>query len=35
MGLDQLWVLTVRTLVFKEGGHTLLHSTLLIIPPLD
>ena len=33
MGLDQLGVLTVGTLVPKEGGHTLLHSTLLVIPP--
>ena len=33
MGLDQLGVLTVGTLVPKEGGHTLPHSTLLVIPP--
>ena len=33
MGLDQLGVLTVGTLVPKEGGHTLLHNTLLFIPP--
>ena len=33
MGLDQLGVLAVGTLVPKEGGHTLLHSTLLVIPP--
>ena len=33
MGLDQLGVLTVGTLVPKEAGHTLLHSTLLVIPP--
>ena len=33
MGLDQLGVLVVGTLVPKEGGHTLLHSTLLVIPP--
>ena len=33
MALDQLGVLTVGTLVPKEGGHTLLHSTLLVIPP--
>ena len=33
MGLDHLGVLTVGTLVPKEGGHTLLHSTLLVIPP--
>ena len=32
MGMDQLGVLTVCTLVPKEGGHTLLHSTLLVIP---
>ena len=32
MGLDQLAVLTVRTLVPKKGEHTLLHSTLLVIP---
>ena len=33
MGLDQSGVLTVGTLVFKEGGHTPLHNTLLVIPP--
>ena len=33
MGLDPLEILTVGTLVPKEGGHTLLHSTLLVIPP--
>ena len=33
MGLDQSGVLTVGTLVPKEGGHTLLHNTLLVIPP--
>ena len=33
MGLDQLGVLTVCTLVPKECGHTLLHSTLLVIHP--
>ena len=33
MGLDQLGVLTVGTLVPKEGEHTLLHYTLLVIPP--
>ena len=33
MGLNQLGVLTVGPLVFKEGGHTLLQSTLLVIPP--
>ena len=33
MGLEQLGVLTVGMLVPEEGGHTLLHSTLLVIPP--
>ena len=33
MGLDQSGVLTVDTLVPKEGGHTLLHNTSLVIPP--
>ena len=33
MGLDQSGVLTVGTLVAKEGGHTLLHNTLLVILP--
>ena len=33
MGLDQSGVLTVSTLVPNEGGHTLLHNTLLVIPP--
>ena len=33
MGLDQSGVLTVGTLVPKEVGHTLLHNTLLVIPP--
>ena len=33
MGLEQLGVLTVGTLVAKGGGHTLLHSTLLVVPP--
>ena len=33
MGLDQSGVLTVGTLVSKEDGDTLLHSTLLVIPP--
>ena len=33
MGLDQSGVLTVGTFVSKEGGHTLLHNTLLVIPP--
>ena len=33
MGLDHSKVLTVGTLVPKEGGHTLLHNTWLVIPP--
>ena len=33
MDLDQLGVLTVGTPAPKEGEHTLLHSTLLVIPP--
>ena len=33
MGLDQSGVLTPGSLVPKQGGHTLLHSTLLVIPP--
>ena len=33
MGLDQSGVLTVGMLVPKEGGHTLLHNTLLVHPP--
>ena len=33
MGLDQSGVSTVGTLVPKEGVHTLLHKTLLVIPP--
>ena len=33
MGLDHSGVLTVGTLVPKGGGHTLLHNTLLVIPP--
>ena len=33
MGLDQLGVLTVGMIVCKEDGHTLLQSTLLVIPP--
>ena len=33
MGLDQSGVLTAGTLVPKEGGHTLLHRTLLVIFP--
>ena len=33
MGMDPSGVLTVGTLVPKEGGHPLLHNTLLVIPP--
>ena len=33
MGLDQSGVLTVGTILPKEGGHTLFHTTLLVIPP--
>ena len=33
MRLDHPGVLTDGTLVSKEGGHTLLHSTLFVIPP--
>ena len=33
MGLDQSGVLTVGTLVPKEGGHTLFHNTLLVFLP--
>ena len=33
MGFDQSGVLLVGTFVPKEGGHTLLHNTLLVIPP--
>ena len=33
MGLDQSGVLNVGMFVPKEGGHTLLHSTLLVISP--
>ena len=33
MGLDRLGVLTVGTFVPEESVHTLLHSTLLVIPP--
>ena len=33
MGPDQSGVLTVGMLVFNEGGHTLLHNTLLVFPP--
>ena len=32
MGLAQSGILTMGTLVLKEGGHTLLHNTLLVIP---
>ena len=35
MGLDHSGVLTAGTLVPKEGGHTLLHNTLLAILPLE
>ena len=33
MGLNQLGVLTVGTLVPKDGERTLLHSNLLVISP--
>ena len=33
MGLDQSEVLTVGSLVCKEGRHTLPHNTLPVIPP--
>ena len=33
MDLDQSGVLTVGSLVSKEGRHTLPHNTLLVIPP--
>ena len=33
MGLDLSRVLAVGKVVPKEVGHTLLHSTLLVIPP--
>ena len=33
MGLDQSGLLTVGALVLKQGGHTLLYNTLLVIPP--
>ena len=33
MGLDQSGVLTVGSLVPKEGRHTFSHNTLLVIPP--
>ena len=33
MGLDQSELLTVGSLVPKEGRHTLPHNTLLVIPP--
>ena len=35
MGLDHSDVLTVGSLVPKKGRHTLLHDTLLVIPPLE
>ena len=35
MGLDQSGVLTVGSPVPEEGGHTLLHDTLLVIPFLE
>ena len=35
MDVDQSGVLTVGTLVPKEGVHTLTHNTLLVIPPLE
>ena len=35
MGLDQSGVLTVGSLVPNVGRHTLLHDTLLVIPPLE
>ena len=35
MGLDQSEVLTVGSLIPKEGRHTLLHDTLLLISPLE
>ena len=33
MGLDHLGVPTAGKSVSKEGGHTLLHNTLLVSPP--
>ena len=33
MGQDQSGVLTVGSLVLKEGRHTLLHNTLLVFLP--
>ena len=33
MGLDESGVLTVGSLVPKEGRQTLPHNTLLVIPP--
>ena len=33
MGLDQSEVLTVGSLVPKEGRHILPHNTLLVVPP--
>ena len=35
MSLDQSGVLTVGSLVPKEGRHTLLHDTLVVISPLE
>ena len=35
MGLDQSRVQTVGSLVPKEGRHTLLHDTLLVISRLE
>ena len=35
MGLDQSGVLNVGSLVPKEGRHTLLHNTLVVISPLE
>ena len=35
MGLDQSGVLTAGSPVPKEGRHTLLHDTLLVISPLE
>ena len=35
MGLDQSGLLTVGSLVPKEGRHTLFHDTLLVISPLQ
>ena len=35
MGLDRSGVLTVGSLVPKEGRRTLLHDPLLVISPLE